>query len=84
METDPQTIDVGDLMTRADLLSREDLQEAREIAKGGKLQIGRVLVMSAFVTEPQLALAQAVLDKFKNGTITLDEAIQTLRAAQCK
>ena len=67
-------------MVKAGFLLDEDLNEAKEIAKGSNQRIGRVLVMSGFVTEVQLALAQAIHEKLNDGRISLDEAIKSLRA----
>ena len=79
---DQKTIGIAELMVRAGFLSDEDLHEALEIAKRTDQEHGRVLLMSAFVTDQQLNLARNVQEQLKNGNLDLDEAINSLRATQ--
>lgn len=83
-EFDSKTIGIGELMGKAGLLSDEDLSEALEIARDSRQQIGGVLVMSGFVTDEQLKLAQVVQEQLNDGRISLDQAIRSLRASNRK
>ena len=48
---------VGELLTRAGVLRKQDLQEAISIAQDTGQMIGKVLIMSGFITKEDLAAA---------------------------
>jgi hypothetical protein len=77
-----QTIPIAELMIKAGFLSDNDLTEALEIANDGGQRIGGVLVMCGFVTAKQLDAALAAQGLLKEGRITVDEAITSLRASK--
>ena len=78
---DPRTILIGELLVRAGMLSQEDLDDALDIAKDSRQLIGRVLVMSGFITDAQLQVALKAQEHLRSGQIGLDVALSTLRLA---
>ncbi len=77
-ETKVDTIRIGQLLLGAGLLTGADLTEALEIAKESGQLIGRVLVMSGFVTDAQLKAGLAIQEKLRSNQISLDNAIREL------
>ena len=81
METDPRTIRIGELLIKAGFVTKEDLDEALEIAKQSGQLVGRVLTMSGFLTEQRLKSTLRAQEHLKQGGITLDTALQALELA---
>ncbi len=77
-ETKVDTIKIGQLLLGAGLLSGADLAEALEIAKESGQLIGRVLVMSGFVSDEQLKAGLSVQEKIRNNQLSLDAGIREL------
>lgn len=77
-ETKVDTIKIGQLLLGAGLLSGADLAEALEIAKESGQLIGRVLVMSGFVSDEQLKAGLSVQEKIRNNQLSLDDGIRAL------
>lgn len=77
-ETKVDTIKIGQLLLGAGLLSGADLAEALEIAKESGQLIGRVLVMSGFVSDEQLKAGLSVQERIRNNQLSLDDGIKEL------
>lgn len=77
-ETQVSTIKIGQLLLGAGLLTGADLAEALEIATESGQLIGRVLVMSGFVSEEQLKAGLSLQEKLRLNQISIDQAINEL------
>jgi hypothetical protein len=69
---------LGDLLTNAGLLKPADLREAMLIARQQQLPVGRVLIMSGYLSEGQLQSAVQAQSMVKDGLIDFEGAIQAL------
>ncbi len=69
---------LGDLLTAAGLLKIEELQEAAYIAKNQSLPVGRVLIMSGYLSEALLRSAIKVQSLVKDDVLSLALAQKTL------
>jgi hypothetical protein len=78
---DPRTTRIGELLVEAGMLSQDDLDDALEIAQDSRQLIGRVLVMSGFITDPQLQVALKAQEQMRTGQLEFDVAIKTIRLA---
>jgi hypothetical protein len=78
---DPRSIRIGELLVQAGMLSPDDLDDALEIAQDSRQLIGRVLIMSGFITDHQLQVALKAQEHMRNGQLGLDDAIESLRLA---
>ena len=78
---DPKTILIGELLVQADFLAEVDLAEALEIAADTQQKIGRVLVISGFITEEDLVNGLAAQTKMREGTLGLEAGLSLLRLA---
>jgi hypothetical protein len=58
---------IGDLLVELGLVSQKDLNEALQIGRDTGLPIGRVLTMSAFITEEWFQLALKAQQLLKDG-----------------
>lgn len=77
-ETQLGNTKIGQLLLGAGLLSGADLAEALEIATESGQLIGRVLVMSGFVTEEQLKAGLAIQEKLRLNQMSIDQGIKEL------
>ncbi|HEY9773408.1 MAG TPA: hypothetical protein V6C81_06325 [Planktothrix sp.] len=78
MTTEGTGVRLGDLLTGAGLLKPADLREAMLIAKQQGLPVGRVLIMSAYLTEHQLQAAVRAQSMLKDGLIDQETVIKAL------
>lgn len=79
MANETPGVRLGDLLTGAGLLEQQELREAIQIAKHQSLPVGRVLIMSGYLTENQLQSTIQAQSLLKDGLIDLDLALQALR-----
>ncbi len=77
-DTQVSTIKIGQLLLGAGLLSGADLAEALEIATESGQLIGRVLVMSGFVTDEQLKAGLAIQEKLRLNQMSIEQGIKEL------
>jgi hypothetical protein len=70
---------LGDLLTSAGLLKAEELRQAMLIAKSQGLPVGRVIIMSGFMTEVHLQAAVQCQSLLKDNVINIDSAVSALR-----
>jgi len=70
---------LGDLVVELGLVSQKDLNEALQIGKDTGLPIGRVLTMSAFLTDLQLQAALRAQEMLKQGSIELYAVKEAVR-----
>lgn len=66
-----QVMKIGDLLVELGLVSQKDLNEALQIGKDTGLPIGRVLTMSAFLTESQFQAALKAQSLLKEGIMRM-------------
>lgn len=78
MTSEAGGVRLGDLLTQAGLLRPEELREAMQIAKHQSLPVGRVLIMSGFLSDGQLRAAVQAQSLLKDGVINLDTVLQAL------
>src|SRR5688572_30442688 len=64
----------GNLMIQLGLLSETDLSEAAQLAVELALPLGKVLVMSGFLTDPQLHAIVQAQSMLKDQVLEIDEA----------
>jgi len=69
---DTKAIKIGDLLVELGLVSQKDLNEALQIGKDTGLPIGRVLTMSAFISEQQFQAAVQGQSLLKDGIVGID------------
>jgi len=78
MTSEAGGVRLGDLLTQAGLLRPEELREAMQIAKHQSLPVGRVLIMSGFLSDSQLRAAVQAQSLLKDGVISLETVLQAL------
>ncbi len=78
MTSEAGGVRLGDLLTQAGLLRPEELREAMQIAKHQSLPVGRVLIMSGFLSDGQLRAAVQAQSLLKDGVINLETVLQAL------
>src|SRR5271156_3118825 len=78
MTSEISGVRLGDLLTGAGLLKPADLREAMLIAKQQGLPVGRVLIMSAYLTEHQLQAAVRAQSMLKDGLIDQEMVLKAL------
>jgi hypothetical protein len=81
MDSGSQNIRIGDLLVRAGFITKPDLEEALEIAKDSGQLVGRVLVISQFVTESRLAAALRAQELIRSEKVNIETALRVLHIA---
>jgi hypothetical protein len=74
-------IRIGELLIKAGFLTQTDLDDALQIAKDSGQLVGRVLVISQFVTEHRLTAALRAQELIRSDKVNLDTAIRVLHIA---
>ena len=69
---------LGELLSEAGLLQIDDLREAANIARSQKLPIGKVLVMSGYISKELLEAAVEAQSRFKDGFLKHDIGVRAL------
>lgn len=82
MSKELSSLRLGDLLTAAGLLKLEELQEAVHIAKNQSLPVGRVLIMSGYLSERILQASIKVQSLVKDGILDYELALDTLNMLQ--
>lgn len=75
---------LGDLLIEASYVSRADLDEAVQIGRETGMRVGRVLIVSGWLSEQQLCAALRAQTLINDGRITRGTALRALRVAQEK
>ncbi len=78
MTESKRSLKLGELLTRADILTSEQLIESIELAKQTGMPIGRMLVMSGAVSERVLLASVQLQSMFRDNLLDLDRAIVLL------
>ncbi|MCW5824620.1 MAG: hypothetical protein KIT34_17610 [Cyanobacteria bacterium TGS_CYA1] len=84
MSENASQVKLGDLLTRAGLLTVDQLKEGMLIAKQQSIPVGRVLIMAGFITEPNLQAAVQAQSMVKDSLIDLDTVLKGLTLANQK
>lgn len=74
---------LGDLFLEANIISPQMLAEGLRIAGGAALPLGRVLVMTGYVSERDVKAAIDLQLMVRNGELAPDLAIKALRLCHC-
>ncbi len=74
---------LGDLFLEANIISPQMLAEGLRIAGGAALPLGRVLVMTGYVSERDVKAAIDLQLMVRNGEVPPDQAIKALRLCHC-
>jgi hypothetical protein len=69
---------LGELLTEAGLIQIDDLREAANIARGQNLPIGKVLVMSGYISKELLHAAVEIQSRLKDNLINYEIALKAL------
>ncbi len=72
---------IGDLLTRAGVLRKQDLQEAIDISEDTGQMIGKVLIMSGFISKEDLQAAVEAQSLVRDGNLEFELAL--LAIATC-
>ncbi len=75
------TLLLGNLLVAADILKPDDLTKALNISHVNKLPIGKVLLMSEFITEQELKLALDAQEKASSFKLTPNHVVKLLKFA---
>lgn len=78
MGNSKRSLKLGELLTRAQILTSDQLLEAIEMAKQTGMPIGRMLVMSGAISEEVLLSAVQIQSKYRDGLIDFDKALTTI------
>ncbi|HMP51085.1 MAG TPA: hypothetical protein PKD05_05970, partial [Candidatus Melainabacteria bacterium] len=73
-----RSLKLGELLTKSDILTSQQLLESIELAKQTGMPIGRMLVMSGAVSEEVLLTSVQLQSMFRDNLLDLDRAIVLL------
>lgn len=76
-----KNVRVGEILTRAGVLRKQDLNEACLIAEDTGQMIGKVLIMSGFITKDDLQAAVEAQALARDGHLELELAFMAVSAA---
>lgn len=74
---------IGELFVEAGIIKPQMVNECLLISKRAQMPIGRVLIMSGYVTEPDVDCALESQKLLKQGETTRDAAYKLLRSVHC-
>lgn len=77
-ESTKRSLKLGELLTKSDILTSQQLLESIELAKQTGMPIGRMLVMSGAVSEEVLLTSVQLQSMFRDNLLDLDRAIVLL------
>jgi hypothetical protein len=80
----PRKPRLGELLVLAEVISRDDIQMALEVATNNRRRLGDVLTVFSLVKPGSLSAALELQRMLSNGEISLDEAISALSQAHQK
>jgi hypothetical protein len=80
----PVNILLGELMLKTSLVTKQDLDEALQIGKETGMRVGRVLIVSGYISEEHLMATLDVQSKLKEGMLTLDQGLAALKLVKSK
>ncbi len=72
---------LGELLVEAGLLHMDDVREANNIARSQNLPIGKVLVMSGYISKEILTAAVEMQSRLKDSLLNYDLGIKALKLA---
>jgi len=72
-------IKLGDLLIRVGILKEKELEDAIRVAGETGLPIGRVLIMSGYMTDRELAAAVQAQSLIKDKIVEVDAALESLK-----
>jgi len=72
---------LGDLLIEAGLVSRADIDEAVQIGRDTGMRVGRVLIVSGWLSETQLNSALRAQSLINDGKVTKGTAVRALKIA---
>ncbi len=84
MSENQKPLKIGELLIKAKSITEKDLLDATGTAGETGLPIGRVLVMSGFITDKELQAAIQAQSLIKDEQVDLDLAISAMKTAQKK
>jgi hypothetical protein len=73
--TEAKPVRTGELLARAGVLRKQDLQEAIEISQDTGQMIGKVLIMSGFITKEDLQAAVEAQSLVRDGNLEFELAL---------
>jgi hypothetical protein len=74
---------IGELFVEAGLVKQQTVSECLLISKNTQLPLGRVLIMSGHVTEPDVDCAVQAQEMIKSGQVTRETAKRLVRMVHC-
>lgn len=79
-----EQVRLAELLTEAGYISHKDIEEAMQIGKETGMRIGRVLIVSGWLSEGQLVAAVKAQSLVNSGKVTRVNAIRALKIADEK
>ncbi|HIA55036.1 MAG TPA: hypothetical protein EYN91_23630 [Candidatus Melainabacteria bacterium] len=78
------SVRLAELLTEAGYISQKDIDEAMQIGKETGMRVGRVLIVSGWLSENQLVAAVKAQTLVNNGKISRGAAVRALKIADEK